>query len=181
MAVTSKTGHSTAQGAQQATYTDVTQQWRDSATPNSHTVEDAQEVTINGVTYRVDGRNVVLDYSPHEKEIAELLEKEFGGELKMLPRVNNPQGVSTPDYLFRGEGYDLKTIGKTVGKNPLVNRVKKAKVQSNNFVFDISNSELTHKKMIEQIEKLFTDPETLFAKTVMIVNTGKIESVFERQ
>lgn len=176
-----KAVRSTAQDTQQATYTDVTQQWRDSATPNSHVVEDAQEITIDGATYTVDGHNVVLDYSPHEKEIAELLEKEFGGELKMMPRVNNPQGVSTPDYLFRGEGYDLKTIGKTVGKNPLVNRVKKAKGQSNNFVFDISNSELAHEKMIEQIEKLFTDPETLFAKTVMIANAGKIESVFERQ
>lgn len=132
-------------------YSDVTEQWRETATPNSHTVEDAQEVTVKGVTYKVDGHNVVLDYSSHEKEIAELLEKEFGGEIKMLPRVNNPQGVSTPDYLFRGEGYDLKTITGS-GKKCLYDRISKKKSQSKNFIFDISGCNLSKEKIVEQIE-----------------------------
>lgn len=166
--------------AQQSTYADVTQQWRDKATPNSHTVEDAQEVSIGGTTYKVDGHNVVLDYSPHEKEIAELLEKEFGGELKMLPRVNIPQGVPTPDYLFRGEGYDLKTIGKTIGKNPLFNRVQKSKAQSNNFVLDVTDSEITDNVVANQIKKIYSDRQTKNVSMIVIVRNGSVEKVYKK-
>ena len=52
---------------QKEKYTDVTAQWRETATPNSHQLQDLQEYTTGGVTYKVDGHNVVLDYSPHQK------------------------------------------------------------------------------------------------------------------
>lgn len=176
----SKPGEGGTVGKTVERYSDITQEWRDNAMPNSHAVEDAQEVTVSGNTYKVDGHNVVLDYSHHEKEIAELLEKEFGGEMKMLPRVNNPQGVSTPDYLFRGEGFDLKTIGETTGKNPLLNRIKKAKAQSDNFVFDITDSGLADSKVLEQITKAFSDKETEFVDKIVIVRNGRVVNVFKR-
>ena len=97
------------------------------ATPNSHRVQDLQEYAVGGMTYKVDGHNVQLDYSAHEKEIAELLERELGGEIYMVPRVNNPQGVRTPDYLFRGKGYDLKTLESKAGQNTIYQRIKKGK------------------------------------------------------
>jgi hypothetical protein len=78
-------------------FVDITGKWYSDAVPNSHPVLDLHTYTVNGVSYEVDGHNVVLDYSAYEKEIAELLEREVGGELFMVPRVNNPQGVSTPD------------------------------------------------------------------------------------
>lgn len=161
-------------------YHDITGNWYPDAVPNSHTVQDLQSVTVNGVTYQVDGHNVVLDYSPHEKEIAELLERKVGGELYMVPRVNNPQGVSTADYLFHGKWYDLKTIGKTVGKNPIVNRVKNAKKQSNNFVFDISKTTLSDQSISEQIEKIYRDREAQFVDEIVLIRDGKIERVLKR-
>lgn len=161
-------------------YVDVTAQWRENATPNSHTVQDAREYIKDGVTYRVDGHNVVLDYSPHEKEIAELLEREFGGELYMVPRVNNPKNVSTPDYLFRGVGYDLKTIGKTTGKNPLFNRVKNAKGQARNFVLDITDAELQISFINEQIDKVFWSNNTKFVDTVILIKSGKTLKIIKR-
>lgn len=163
-----------------AAYTDATKAWYEEATPNSHPVSDLQELTIDGNTYRVDGRNVVLDYSAHEKEIAELLEKEFGGELYMVPRVNNPQGVSTPDYLFRGERYDLKTIGETTGKNPLFNRVHKATGQANNFVLDLTDSKLTDDTIEEQIKKIFTDRQTKNVRTVIAIKSKNIIKVYKK-
>ena len=161
-------------------YHDITGNWYPDAVPNSHPVQDLQSVTVDGVTYQVDGHNVVLSYSPHEKEIAELLEREVGGELYMVPRVNNPQGVSTPDYLFHGKGYDLKTIGATTGKNPLVNRVKNAKRQARNFIFDMTNSTLSNQALSEQIEKIFHDRETQFVDEIVILRDGKIEQVLKR-
>lgn len=164
-----------------ASFEDVTKAWYDSATPNSHTVSDLHELTINGVTYQVDGHNVVLDYSPHEKEIAELLEKEFGGELYMVPRVNNPQGVSTPDYLFRGESYDLKTIGENAGENTIFNRIKKAKGQAENFVIDTTASGLAADTISKQIRKLFTRDDTEWLDKVIIVHNGTVVRVVKRK
>ena len=161
-------------------YTDVTEKWRETATPNSHVVQDLQEYTANGVTYKVDGHNVVLDYSPHEKEIAELIEKEFGGEMYMVPRVNSPQGVSTPDYLFRGQRYDLKTLGGKAGTDTIFQRVKKAKRQSHNFIIDISDTELDKETVNQQINKIFWQDQTAFVDKLVIVKNGVIEQIVKR-
>lgn len=162
-------------------YADATALWRKNATPNSHIVQDLQEYTANGTTYKVDGHNVVLDYKPHEKEIAELLEKEFGGELYMVPRVNNPQGVSTPDYLFRGKGYDLKTLGREASENTIINRIKKAKKQSKNFVFDLTDAkEITDAVLNAQIKRIYADKETAFVNTIIVVRNGKVVVVVKK-
>lgn len=162
-------------------YMDVTEKWREEATPNSHIVQDLQEYTVNGVTYKVDGHNVVLDYSPHEKEIAEFLEKEFGGELYMVPRVNNPQGISTPDYLFHSKGYDLKTLSKEAGENTIINRIKKAKKQSKNFVLDLTNAKkITDAVLKSQIKKIYADKETAFVDTIIVVRNGKVVVVVKK-
>ena len=51
----------------------------------------------------MDGKYIVLDYSKKEKEIAVWLEKNFGCEIYMIPRINIPENIKTPDYIFRGE------------------------------------------------------------------------------
>ena len=161
-------------------YSDVTAQWMETATPNSHTVQELQAYTANGVTYEVDGHNVVLDYSPHEKEIAELLERELGGEIYMVPRVNNPQGVSTPDYLFRGKYYDLKTIGKKAGKDTIFQRVQKAKRQSHNFIIDVSAADFAKKIIDQQIWKIFWSDNTAFVDNLIIIKDAEIIQVVKR-
>lgn len=165
----------------QQRYADVTEKWREQTTPNSHIVQDLKEYTVDGVAYKVDGHNVVLDYSPHEKEIAELLEKEFGGELYMVPRVNNPQGVPTPDYLFRGKGYDLKTLSKEAGENTIINRIKKARKQSKNFVLDVTNAKkITQTALKSQIQRIYEDKETAFVDTIIVVRNGNIVVVVKK-
>lgn len=179
--VPSAKSESTTSAKPAKSYADVTEQWQENATPNSHAVQDMQEYTANGFTYRVDGHNVVLDYKQHEKEIAELLEKKFGGELYMVPRVNNPQGVSTPDYLFRGKGYDLKTLSKEAGENTIINRIKKAKKQSKNFVLDLTDAEkITDTVLKSQIKRIYADKETAFVDTIIVVRSGEVVAVVKK-
>lgn len=160
---------------------DVTELWQKDATPNSHAVQGLRSFTINGATYTVDGHNVVLDYSAHEKEIAELLEREFGGELYMVPRVNNPQGISTPDYLFRGKGYDLKTLSKEAGENTIINRIKKARKQSKNFILDLTNAKkITDSVLKSQIQRIYKDKETAFVDTIIVIRNGNIVVVVKK-
>ena len=160
-------------------YADITGNWYPDATPGSHPVQDLHTYTAGGVTYRVDGHNVVLDYSPHEKEIAELIAREVGGEICMVPRVNNPQGVSTPDFLFHGKGYDLKTI-TSEGKKILYDRISKKKNQATNFIFDLSDSALTDEDIRQQIEYIYRSDHTRFVDELVVVKNGKIFLVTKR-
>lgn len=161
-------------------YSDITGNWYPDAVPNSHTVQDLQSYTHDGVTYTVDGHNVVLDYAPYEKEIAELLEREVGGEMFMVPRVNNPAGIPTPDFIFRGKSYDLKSIfGES--RNALYNAIAKKKRQSPNFVFDVSGTPLGLTEIVEQVGRLYTSKHTAFVDEIVIVKEDKIVKVFKRQ
>ena len=160
---------------------DVTAEYLRSATPGSHLVKDLRAYTVGGTTYTVDGRRVVLDHSPHEKEVAELLERTLGGEIFMVPRVNAPQGVSTPDYLIRGKGYDLKTIGRDAGPKTIWNRVKKAKRQAHNFIIDVTEAKhLTDETISKQLEKIFQDDETLFVDEIILIRDGMIAKIVKR-
>lgn len=160
-------------------YVDITGKWYPDAKPNSHTVQDLQSYTVGGVTYDVDGHNVVLDYSAHEKAIAELLEKEVGGEIYMVPRVNNPQGVSTPDYLFHGKPYDLKTITGR-GKKILYDRISRKADQSPNFIFDLSDSPLTDEAIRQQIEYIYSSDHTRFVDEIVVIKNGAIVMITKR-
>ena len=169
-----------APAAKTDTFTDITGRWYPDANPNSHPVLELQEYASGGATYKVDGHNVVLDHDAHEKEIAELLEREVGGEIYLVPRVNNPQGVSTPDYLFHGRGYDLKTLSEKAGPNTMFQRVKKAKRQSRNFIIDVSDAKLDREMIDQQISKIFWSENTRFVDEIVIINDGHIVRVAKR-
>lgn len=158
----------------------VTEEYLRAATPSSHVVRDLRTYEVNGITYVVDGRNVVLDYSPHEKEIAELLEQTLGGEIFMVPRINNPAGVPTPDYLFRGKRFDLKSP-RGSGKNTLYDAIAKKAAQSENFIFDLSLCPLSEMEVDRQIELIYRSTHTTFVDVIIEVRDGVIVNIFRRK
>ena len=160
-------------------YTDVTKEWLENAEPNSHKVEDRQYFEKDNIKYQVDDKNVVLDYSNKEKEVAEWLENKFGGEIYMLPRVNNPEGISTSDYLFRGEYWDLKEINGT-GKNILFHAIEDHEKQAHNFIFDITKTKLTNDEIIERLNKLYSLNKVSWLEKVIIKKENKLVKVTKR-
>ena len=64
-----------------------------------------------------------IDLKKEEKEIADLIAGKYGKSVQMVPRINFPLGVFTPDYLIDGKKYDLKTI-HGVGKSVIFDAVK---------------------------------------------------------
>ncbi len=162
-----------------ANYKDITQEWLDNATPNSHKVLDRNYFEYEGVKYEVDGKNVVLDYSSKEKDIAEWLENTFGGEIYMIPRVNKPDGIKTADYLFRNEYWDLKEI-KSSGKKVIDNRVNGLKGQTRNFLFDISNNLLNDEEIINQVERMYKSPKRDWVDKVILIRDKNLIKIYER-
>ncbi|MBQ8358636.1 MAG: hypothetical protein IJX37_01795 [Oscillospiraceae bacterium] len=162
---------------------DVTKEWLDNATPNSHEVSEVTEFKQDGTVYRVDGVNVQLSYDDHEKEIAELLKQRLGGDIRLMPTVKGKfKNIKTPDYLFRGERYDLKTMSKSASSRAVYNRIKESLDQADNFVLDITNNPLGTQEILRQIEEeIFTNYSTRSVKVIIVVENGEIIKILKRK
>ena len=148
--------------------------------PGSHGIKDATEYTKDGIKYIVDGHNVKLRYEEEEKKYLEILERAIGGEAYMVPKVENPEGIKTPDFLFNGNEYDLKRISGS-GKNTLIDAVKKKKGQSKKFVFGITEKcELADEEILRQAKHIFNYNRTDFIDEVIVVKNGEIMTILKR-
>ena len=142
-------------------------------------VEDLQEYFVNGETFKVDGKKIVLDYSEHEKEIANIIAKETGKDIKMVPRIMFPQNIQTPDYLVDGVKFDLKTpLGN--GKNTLYGMVKSKKKQANNFVICADKTALSIDDIEQQIQGIYSSRNTSFVDTIILVKNQNIVKIYKR-
>lgn len=151
-----------------------------SAKGKTPTVIEKDSVTIDGVTYKVDGKHVFVDHTDYEKNIAHVLSDTFQKDVELVPRVVYPQKVSTPDYLIGGKKYDLKTIRGT-SKNAIYNAISKKERQAENFVLDISQSTQTEDDLYEQAERIFMSSHTRFVQSIVFVKNGKVIRIFNRK
>lgn len=141
---------------------------------------DSSYTDKDGNTYYVDGKKVIQDHSDKEYEIAKLLKAKLGGDISLVPRVLVPQNIKTPDYIYRGESLDLKEI-KGNSKNALYNAIHKKKRQSKNFVFDVSESELTTEDFINQMESLYKRNATGFVDKTILVRDNEIVRILQKR
>lgn len=152
---------------------------RKSAQKTKPKVTKVREYTVNGTTYKVDGKHVILKNTENEEKVAFLLSNELKKEVHMIPRVVFPQKVSTPDYVIGDKKYDLKEPTGS-GKNVLYNMIKNKKSQANNFVFDISKCPLDYSEIKKQVEGIYSSTHTAFVDEIIIIKDGKIKEKFKK-
>ena len=152
-------------------------EWLNNVDPAKAKLTDRIFWEHGGKKYQVDGRNVVLDYSPKEKETAQWLSELLGRHVEMVPRVNYPKNISTPDYLVDGVKFDLKEISGS-GKNVIDNASKKAKEQSENIVFDITNTPLSEDEIFELLDKVYKSGRRGL-NTALIKKSDKLVDIIE--
>lgn len=158
---------------------DVKDKWMSKAS-KEYKVEDLGSYIIDRTEYVVDGHNVVFDPSNDERNIANVLGKTFGGTVQLVSRVLNPQGIKTPDYIFKNEKYDLKTV-TGLSKNVLYNALKGKKNQAENFIFDISQNTLDIEDLTNQARMLFESKNREFVKRIILIKDDVVLNVFERK
>lgn len=158
---------------------DVKDKWMSKAS-KEYKVEDLGSYIIDRTEYVVDGHNVVFDPSNDERNIANVLGKTFGGTVQLVPRVLNPQGIKTPDYIFKNEKYDLRTV-TGLSKNVLYNALKGKKNQAENFIFDISQNTLDIEDLTNQARMLFESKNREFVKRIILIKDDVVLNVFERK
>lgn len=134
-------------------FKDVTSDWVDGR-DHQPQISMLNEYTKNGTTYKVDGHNVVLDHSNYEYRVASWLSKKTGLRVDIVPRVNYPENISTPDYLVDGVPFDLKEITGS-GKNVIDGNLRKAIKQATNIIFDITKTPLSFEEIIGQLEHIY--------------------------
>ena len=142
-------------------------------------VKDLDYWEHDGEKYYIDDHHVILDYSEHEREVADLLAIKMNTTVNMVPRVLSPQDVSTPDYLIDNQRWDLKDIYGD-GKRTLYNALKGTRKQAENFVFDVSNTKLTEDNIENQIDYIFTSRHKDYVKEIITIKDNKILKTFKK-
>ena len=151
------------------------------ATPYKGKVERQKYYKDNERTYIVDGHNVVYKHDEREIEVARLLNKTFGGNIKILPNVNFPQGIKSPDYLFKGERTDLKRITSKRAKDCVKTALKNKEKQANNFIIDNTAQNVSDVDILKQIDDIFNSKGFLWIDKIYLLKDDKFIKIFKRK
>ena len=158
---------------------DITEQWTKIKT-NEGRVIYSYEYEKNGITYSVDGHHVILKPSVREIHIANVLAVHYGKTVEVIPRVNYPQGIKTPDYKIDGATYDLKTILSNV-EAAFYNSISKKKNQATNFILDVSANNFSENEILTRVLKVYTSTHTRFVEKIVIIKDDQVLKVYSRQ
>jgi len=160
-------------------FMDIMSDWTKTTTKKGIVIE-RQEYTIRGNTYRVDGKRVVTTLSQKEKAVADFICNSLGKKVELVPKINYPPGIQTPDYLIDGERFDLKSpTGK--GKYLLQGLIAKKKQQSHNFIIDVTNCPLDFEELKRQTESLFKSPRTAFLEKIVFLKGNEIIGAYKKE
>lgn len=160
-------------------YINITKEWLNNQ-GNETIVEESNYYESNGIKYYVDNKNVILDYSKKELEVAIWLTKIFGYKVKLLPRINVPEGIKTADYLFKDELWDLKEINSS-GKRVIDNRINGNKLQSKNYIFDISNNKLSNNEILKQVKNVYYSNSRNWVDKIIVKRANTLVAIYKRK
>lgn len=163
-----------------AKYTDITYKVLKKEKQDYRLIEQQNFIDEKGVKYSVDGKNVKIKANEKERTVANLMGKIYGGQVELVPVVLNPKGIKTPDYIINGERFDLKEIFGN-GKNTLDTAISKKKNQSNNFIFDITNTKMEEIEAIEQIQKIYKSNNRNWVEKLVLIKDNKVLKIYKRK
>ena len=104
----------------------------------------------------------------------------YGGNVQLVPVVLNPQGIKTPDYIIKGEKFDLKEpTGNS--QTTIYDLFKHKSKQADNFIVDIHKSGLNKSESIKQSEKIFYSKHRMWIKTIILMDNNKVFKVLKRK
>lgn len=169
-------------GEGEQNYYDITEEWSHEKSVVAN-VEDATEFISQGITYKVDGKDVKVEYTMREKEVGELLAKHSGERVIMAPKVTGAyHNVHTPDYLVgtKLDKWDLKEIHGS-SKDIIRNVIHKKYKQADHFVIDITHCPLDLDEIYRQSENIFKAGNTKFVNELMIIRENSILRVLRKK
>lgn len=176
---TKKVKYETKEEVKELPYVSVTNEWLKSFSSKAKVLEQTfwEE---NGVRYTLDDPNVNLNPSKSEYHVARWITKNLGKDITLVPTVSGKYvGVRTPDYLINGERFDLKELEGN-GKNTVDTRVHKSKGQTENFIFELSKTDMS----IEEFKRQLYDVYLLKKRkinTSIVIKDDKLIDIWQKK
>lgn len=173
-------GYKTSKIEEEKPYTDITKNVVNKEKQKYEVIEQQIYIDEDDTKYKIDGKNVKIKASEKERAVANLMGENLGGKVELVPVVLNPKGIKTPDYIINGEKFDLKEIFGN-GKNTLDTAISKKKKQSNNFIFDITNTEMSKEEAIKQIQRIYESNNRIWVNKLILIKDNKVLKIYKRK
>lgn len=164
----------------QLNYEDITRKMHSKLIKDGRVVEQ-DFIEINEKKYFVNGRNVVYKHNGRELEVAKLLYQTFGGEVRILPNVNFPQGIKSADYIFKGEKIDLKTITSKRINDCVKTAIRDSEKQAHNFIIDNTLQTVGDGAILKQINEIYEMGKFLWVNMIYVLKDDKFIRVYKRK
>ena len=161
-------------------YIDITEQTLNKGKQEYELVEQQYYIDEEGNRYNVDNKYVILKPTEREKEVANMLGELYGGKVKIIPRVNEPKNIKTPDYIVKNKRYDLKQINGN-GKYVIQGNLKGKQKQADNFIIDITNSKLDTEEAINQIQNIYSSKHYLWLDRMILLKDKEFLKIYKRK
>ncbi len=133
-----------------------------------------------GNEYKVDGKYVIMKPTEREEEVAKLLGEAVGGRVNIIPRINEPPNIKTPDYIINNEKYDLKQITGG-GKYVIEGNLRKKQKQSNNFIIDLTKAKINLEEAERQIKSIYNSKRYLWIDKILVIKEDGIIRAYKRK
>lgn len=161
-------------------YIDITEEMTKKDKQNFKLIEQQYYIDENGNRYNVDGKYILLEPTEREKEVANMLGELYGGNIKIIPRINEPKSIKTPDYIVKNKRYDLKQI-KGNGKYVIQGNLKGKQKQADNFIIDITKSEINIEEAVKQIENIYSSKHFLWLDRIVLLKDKEFLKIYKRK
>ena len=161
-------------------YVDITEETLSKGKQKYKLTEQQYYIDEDGTRHNVDNKYVILKPTEREKEVANMLGELYGGKIKIIPRVNEPKNIKTPDYIVKNRRYDLKQISGN-GKYVIQGNLKGKQKQADNFVIDITKSEMSIDEAIRQIENIYNSKHFLWLDRIILLKDKEVLKIFKRK
>lgn len=161
-------------------YEDITDKLLNKGTQKYKVKEQNYFVDENKNKYVVDNKYVLIEPTQREKEVANMLGKLYGGKINIIPRVNKPEGIKTPDYMIRNRKYDLKQIVGS-GKYVIQGNIKDKQKQAENFIIDITKSKLSIEDSVRQIQSIYNSKHYLWLDRIVLIKDKEFLKIYKRK
>lgn len=115
--------------------------------------------------------NLSYNKTKEEENVANWLSSITNMRVENLKDIDDIEGVSNPDYIFKGEYWDLKSIEGNSSRT-VASAIGKHRKQADNFIIDITKSGMRQNEAKRQIEKEFINHKWL--KQIILKENDKL-------
>ena len=140
----------------------------------------------NGIFHPIKGKEKIKIPSTDSEEFkyALWIKETFGGDIHMVPEIGTEKGaiksasISTPDYIWNNEKWDLKGIDGN-SRNTIGHKFDSYKHQTDNLIIFARNTLMNNKKIIKYIYIAFYLYQKYYNKVIFVRNF-KVIKIFEK-